>query len=255
MVRNLFGSAAVEPAVAAKNADRIIDIQRTIGLYFEPDLQALFIDWTWFIQFWNLFYGVFHFLVTFGALIWMYRCFPDRYRFWRRTGLVATVSALIGFAVFPLMPPRLLGSCGDYGACRADDPFVDTVLEVGGLWSFESAGFDAISNQYAAMPSLHIGWAFWCALLLVPRLQRGWAKVLAALYPVLTLFAIVVTANHYWIDGVGGVAVVALGYWISTRWEAAVAARTGITPKPDPGASVAGRLATTVEPGAAESDY
>jgi len=219
MVRNLFGSAAVEPAVAARNADRIIAIEEAIGLYVEADVQDVFIDYTAFIQFWNLFYGLFHFLVTFGALIWLFVRFPQDYRFWRRTGLVATTSALVGYAIFPLMPPRLLGDCGPYGACRSGERFVDTVLDVGGIWSFESSGFEAISNQYAAMPSLHIGWALWSALVLVPRLQHRWTQILGALYPLLTLFAIVVTANHYWIDGLGGVAVVAVGYGLSQAYE------------------------------------
>lgn len=218
-VRNEFGSAAVEPAAAAVNADRIIEIEEAMGLYIEADVQAAFIDWTAFIQFWNLFYGAFHFLVTFVALIWMYHRDPARYRFWRRAGLTATATALVGYATFPLMPPRLLGDCGPYGACRPNSPYVDTVSDVGGIWSFESSGMDAISNQYAAMPSLHIGWALWCALLLVPRLRTPWAKALAAAYPFLTLFAIVVTANHYWIDGLGGVAVIGFGWFISRAWE------------------------------------
>lgn len=218
-VRNEFGSTAVEPAVAARNADRIIDIEEAMGLYVEADIQAAFIDWTVFIQFWNLFYGAFHFLVTFVALIWMYHRDPGRYRFWRRTGLTATATAVVGYATFPLMPPRLLGDCGPYGACRPDSPYVDTVSDVGGIWSFESSGMEAISNQYAAMPSLHIGWALWCALLLVPRLRTRWARGLAAVYPLLTLFAIVVTANHYWIDGVGGVVVVGFGWAVSAAWE------------------------------------
>lgn len=231
MVRNLFGSAAVSPGVAAQNADYIIDIEKAMGLYIEADVQAIFIDATVFIQFWNLFYGAFHFLVTFVVLIWLYRRFPDEYRFWRRAGLIATASAVAGFAAFPLMPPRLLGNCGTYGACRPNELFVDTVIEVGGIWSFETSGLETISNQYAAMPSLHIGWALWCALILVPRLRSTPAKILAASYPLQTMFAIVVTANHYWIDGVGGVAVVGFGYLASLGYER-VTSGTGLTPDP-----------------------
>ncbi|MEM7094070.1 MAG: phosphatase PAP2 family protein [Actinomycetota bacterium] len=218
-VRNVFGSSAVAPEVAAENADWIIDVEEAMGLYIEPDVQAAFIDWTAFIQFWNLFYGVAHFLVTFVALIWLYHADPGRYRFWRRTGLVATAAAVVGYALFPLMPPRLLGDCGLYGACRPDSPYVDTAIEIGGLWSFESSGLEAVSNQYAAMPSLHIGWALWCTLILVPRLHSPWGKGAAIAYPFLTLFAIVVTANHYWIDGIGGVLVVAIGWAVSSWWE------------------------------------
>ena len=250
MVRNMFGSAAVEPEVAARNADWIIDIEKAMGLYIEADVQELFIDWTAFIQFWNLFYGLFHFLVTFGALIWLYRKFPEaEYRFWRRAGLIGTSSALIGFAVFPLMPPRLLGDCGPYGGCWPDQPYVDTVIEIGGLWSFESSGWETISNQYAAMPSLHIGWALWSALILVPRVRPLWAKLLAGSYPLLTLFGIVVTANHYWIDGLGGVVVIAFGYVVS-RWYDRSAWRTRITRKHSPNDSGLDEIGTSVGPGA-----
>ncbi|MEM8621800.1 MAG: phosphatase PAP2 family protein, partial [Actinomycetota bacterium] len=79
----------------------------------------------------------------------------------------------------------------------------------------------AISNQYAAMPSMHIGWATWCAIAVWPLLRRRWAKGLLLLYPAATLFCIVVTANHFWIDGVGGLLAFGLGAligWGMHRW-------------------------------------
>ena len=69
----------------------------------------------------------------------------------------------------------------------------------------------SISNQYAAMPSLHIGWSTWCAIALWPLLRRRWTKVLVLLYPATTLFCIVVTANHYWLDGIGGLVAFSIG--------------------------------------------
>ena len=79
----------------------------------------------------------------------------------------------------------------------------------GSPWSFDSGAMHKISNQYAAMPSLHFGWSAWCALVLISTLPRTWMKALAALYPFATTFSIVVTANHYWLDAVGG--AIALG--------------------------------------------
>jgi hypothetical protein len=72
-----------------------------------------------------------------------------------------------------------------------------------------------ISNQYAAMPSLHFCWSTWCALVLYPMANRRWLRVLVALYPVMTLFAIVVTANHFWLDAAGGAFVLACGYLVA----------------------------------------
>jgi hypothetical protein len=85
---------------------------------------------------------------------------------------------------------------------------------VGGLWSFDSKKLDSVSNQYAAMPSLHIGWSTWCMLVLLRFAKRRRTKILAVAYPILTLTAIVATANHYIIDAAGGLAIVGAGYLI-----------------------------------------
>ena len=87
---------------------------------------------------------------------------------------VTTASALIGFALYPLMPPRLLSNCASqYGACEPGHNYVDTLVDPGGLWSFESRTMEAISNQYAAMPSLHVAWAVWCTIGLYPRAEAA----------------------------------------------------------------------------------
>jgi hypothetical protein len=112
------------------------------------------------------------------------------------------------------MPPRLLCTC-PYGSGE-DYGFVDTLKDIGGLWSFDSGTMQKISNQYAAMPSLHFGWSSWSFLALRGRLRRPWARALITAYPLLTLFAIVVTANHYWLDAAGGAIVLAVGLGIAT---------------------------------------
>ena len=201
-IRNTQGSASVSEAKARGNAELVIDWERAIGLFQEHRIQDVFLDARWFIQFWNIFYGTAHFVVTAGALIWMFRAMKGRYPLMRNTLACTTALALIGFATFPLMPPRLLGQYG----------FVDTLAEIGGLWSFDSGTMQKISNQYAAMPSLHFAWSTWSAMVLVPLLKSTWAKALAIAYPVMTLFAIVVTANHYWLDAVGGAVVLGVGY-------------------------------------------
>lgn len=201
-VRNTQGSAAVSARVARENAEAIIDMERALGLFQEHRIQSWFLDDRWFIQFWNVFYGTAHFVVTAAALVFMFRTLKGRYPLWRNTLACTTALALIGFATFPLMPPRLLDAYG----------FVDTLVHYGGLWSFDSGAMQKISNQYAAMPSLHFAWSAWSALVLLQLLRARWARWLAISYPFLTLFAIVVTANHYWLDAVGGAVVLAAGY-------------------------------------------
>ena len=209
-VRNQFGSAdGANAEQAFTNAKRVIGFERFFGLYQEERIQDWFLDWEGFIDFWNVFYGTFHFVVTAFCIVWLFRRFPERYVQWRTTLAATTALALIGFAFFPLLPPRLLSA--SYG-------FVDTLRVYGGLWSFDSGAMSKVSNQYAAMPSLHFAWSAWCACVLFPTLKRPWLKALALAYPALTLFAIVVTGNHYWIDAVGGAVVLGLGYLAGRLW-------------------------------------
>jgi hypothetical protein len=177
-----------------------------------------------------------HFLVTFVALVWLFRRAPERYRLWRNTLVLTTCLAVIGFAAYSLMPPRLLDDPGEFGGCQLEAPeaakaappgarsapgcdrygYVDTIARYGGWISFGNEGMKDVSNQYAAMPSMHIGWATWSTLVLLPMLRRRWSKALAVLYPFITLACIVVTANHYWIDGVGGLVCLAAGFGLAS---------------------------------------
>jgi hypothetical protein len=228
-VRNRFGSAGgpsgQSNAIAYGHATDVINVEKFFGLFQEQRLQHWYLSLPGhgFIQFWNVFYGSAHFIVTAVALIWLYRRDPDRYPRWRNALAATTVLALIGFASFSLMPPRLLnapGPPGGYGPpVAAQAPqygFVDTLEEYGGLWSFDSGTLKSISNQYAAMPSLHIGWSTWVALVLFPLVRRRWAKGLVVLYPFLTFFCIVVTANHYWLDAAGGLLTLSVGLALAT---------------------------------------
>lgn len=210
MIRNQFGSAAVSKAAALSNAELVISIERALGSFHEETVQQLFLGADWFIRSWNIFYGSFHFVVTAVALIFLFRHGPDRYVRWRTTLAATTGLALVGFAFFPLLPPRLLPE--SYG-------FIDTLANFGGLWSFDSESMKAVSNQYAAMPSLHFGWSSWSSFVLWRYVRRGWTRALVIAYPIATLFAIVVTANHFWLDAAGGALVLGVGYMIGRWWE------------------------------------
>ncbi len=237
--RNLFGSNKIAadgiPDQAFTNAERVIQFERWLGLFHEETVQDWFLPYRTFIQFWNIYYGVLHFAVTVGVFILLYVKRADVFPQWRNTLAAMTSLAIVGFAWFPLMPPRLLDK-----PCPAVDPsqyggacipsrfrgpggfgFVDTLAEYGGPWSFDSDAMASISNQYAAMPSLHIGWSTWCAIAVWPLLSRRRTKAVLLLYPAATLFCIVVTANHYWLDGVGGLLAFGIGSllgWGLHRW-------------------------------------
>jgi hypothetical protein len=136
---------------------------------------------------------------------------------WRNTLAFTTLIALIGFASFSLMPPRLLDSTGEFGPLPAqnqerDFGFEDTLADYPTFWSFDSEALKDVSNQYAAMPSLHSAWAVWTTLVLLPMVRRRWLRALVVLHPVATVFCILVTANHYWLDALGGLAILGAGF-------------------------------------------
>jgi membrane-associated phospholipid phosphatase len=135
-------------------------------------------------------------------LILLFFRFPSHYRLWRNTLAFTTGLALIGFYFFPLLPPRLL---------PPQYHFVDTLRTIGGLWNFSSGAVNDVSNQYASMPSLHTAWSAWCALVVISMVKPWWGK-LALLYPAVTIFCIVVTANHYFSDAIAGLALLGVSY-------------------------------------------
>jgi hypothetical protein len=203
-IRDLVG---VSRADAFRNARQIIDWQQCLGIYHEGTTQDWFLPYPWFIGFWNLFYGSIHFAAPIVTLVALYHFDPGRYVRWRNTFLLILLVALVGFWFYPLMPPRLLPS--SFG-------FVDTRL------TYFTIGKPVPHAQetgaiYAAMPSLHIAWATWAAFALWPLVRPYWARALLVSYPVLMLFAIVVTANHYFLDAVGAWIVLAVAYALA-RW-------------------------------------
>lgn len=206
-IRNV---SSANPSRAFENAQRLIDWQRTIGLWHELRMQQWALDATPLIVAANYFYGSVYIGATLFALVFLYRRFPDDYPLWRNTLLIGTLLGLIGFATFPLMPPRLLDTLGGahYG-------FVDTLVKYPTFWSFDSEGMKTISNQFAAMPSLHCGWAMWGAALFYPRVRTWWARSLALAYPIVTIIVVVITGNHYLLDAVGGAVIFILGYAIA----------------------------------------
>jgi hypothetical protein len=108
--------------------------------------------------------------------------------------------ALVGFYFLPLAPPRLMPG------------FVDTVVAHHTWGSLASANVASLANQYAAMPSMHIGWSLWSGIAVLLYAQRRWARVLGLLYPLATLVAVVSTGNHYLLDAAGGALTLACGY-------------------------------------------
>lgn len=201
--RNTNEASASE---AFEHAKEIIRIEKALFIYIEQPIHEFFLRAEWLIVGANYFYGSLHFVATIFALCWVFFKDPNRYSRVRLTIVLSTVIALIGFIIYPLMPPRLLPE--SYG-------FVDTLAKYPTIWSFNSEQFATISNQYAAMPSVHIIWSSWCVYALYPYVKKSWMKILLVGYPCTTFFVIIVTSNHFILDAVFGLLILGTGYLAS----------------------------------------
>jgi hypothetical protein len=211
-VRDLRGERPVSVFQATTNAHRVIRFERWFGLFHEANIQHWALHYRELIRLCDDYYGTIHFVAVVGVLLLLFFRYPYRFRLWRNTLAITTGLALIGFSFFPLMPPRLL---------PPGYHFVDTLKVVGGLWNFSEGPVSDVSNQYAAMPSLHTSWAAWCALAVIPLIRPWWGKVLVVLYPLATIFCIIVTANHYIADVLAGLALLGVSYLLAkvvTSW-------------------------------------
>lgn len=205
LVRN---AVPEQKAAALRNADWIWSLEHTVGLAFEETVNQAVNSVTWLIVSMNYYYATLHFVVTIGVLVWLFRRHPGRYAATRLVLFATTAVALLGYYLFPLAPPRLMNGGG----------FIDTVMLHQTWGSMASGNFKHMSNQYAAMPSMHIGWSLWCGLTICALATAPWAKILGLLYPVATLVVIVATANHFWLDAVGGMVCLSFGIALSYAW-------------------------------------
>jgi hypothetical protein len=141
-----------------------------------------------------------HFAVTLGLLGWLWYRRPDIYRPLRNILVLINVLGFIVFWLYPMAPPRMLAGLG----------FQDIVATTHAFGSWHTGALASAANQLAAMPSLHLAWATWCALVLWRLSARRSVRVMAVLYPCLTAVVVLATGNHYLTDVVAGVATTAL---------------------------------------------
>ncbi|MFF8912708.1 phosphatase PAP2 family protein [Streptomyces sp. NPDC015032] len=205
LVRNAVPEQKTE---ALRNADRIWSVETHLGIAVEQAVNHAANSVTWLIVSMNYYYATLHFVVTVCVLVWLFHRHPGRYAAARLALFATTAVALLGYYLFPLAPPRLMNGAH----------FIDTVLVHQTWGSMASGNFKNMSNQYAAMPSMHIGWSLWCGLTVFALASAPWARVLGLLYPAATLIVIVSTANHFWLDALGGMMCLAIGYAASYAW-------------------------------------
>ncbi|MFG2309751.1 bifunctional glycosyltransferase 87/phosphatase PAP2 family protein [Streptomyces sp. NPDC048566] len=226
------GTNAGGRATAERHGDRILAVERFLGIDIERGVNRTVSTIGFLRDFFDFYYASFHFLVPLAVLAVLYVRRPADYR-WARSALgFATLLALVGFWLYPLAPPRLMPGLG----------VIDTVHGVQDFSKPDYGTLTALTNQYAAMPSLHFGWSLWCGLVVAVLARRWWVKALGLLHPLFTVSAIVATGNHWVLDAVGGAAVVAAGFGLTHLLQGPRArtpvppARTGSTPSPVPAA-------------------
>jgi hypothetical protein len=183
---------------AYANAVRIWHWERVLALPSEADVQRLLMSSHALIRAANVYYAWLHFTAMIIFLLWIYLFRPAHYVPLRR--LVATVTgiALVVHLTFPLAPPRL-----------SPGPHLIDTATVFGPSVYGPPSDDSLTNQYAAMPSLHVGWALIIAIGLI-RTSRGRWRFAWLLYPACTFAVVVGTANHYWLDGLVAIVIVAI---------------------------------------------
>lgn len=196
------GSNSAGRARAEEHGHQILDLERVLHLDIEHAVNHAVVKIGWLREFFDFYYTSFHFIVPLTVLGLLYWRRPVDYR-WARAGLgFATLLALVGFWLYPLAPPRLMPDLG----------IIDTVHGVQDFTQPDYGTLTALTNQYAAMPSLHFGWSLWCGLVIAVIAPKTWMKAVGLLHPLFTASAIVATGNHWVLDAAGGALVVGAGF-------------------------------------------
>ena len=193
-----------QASIARQHGMSIQHLQDVLHLNWELSFNRFVGAHAWLAQPMDYYYSTLHFLITPAVMIWLFVRRSHIYRGARTVLVTTTLLALLGFYLYPTAPPRLLPNL-DY---------TDTLLKFHTWGSLANPEIAEHSNQFAAMPSLHIGWALWCGVAIWVCARRRWVRVLGLLYPVGTLVVIVGTANHFILDAVGGALVLMLAFGI-----------------------------------------
>jgi hypothetical protein len=195
LVRGLVDGRAAE---AFDNARQVIRLERDLGLFIEPSVNAWASAHTVINDFVAWMYMNSHFAVTTFALAWLYLRRNERFYFVRNMFMVAMGLALVGYMVVPTAPPRMLPEWG----------FSDSVAAFTGV-DHDTGSAGVLFNPFAAIPSMHVAFSLMLGVTMAQVTRRRWARALWYAYSPLVTFVVIATANHWWFDGFLG-AVVAL---------------------------------------------
>jgi len=180
-------------AKATWNAYKVISLEQTLHVFIEPGVQAWVNHKKWLMDIADSSYLNAHYVCTIGALVWIYLRRNDSFYFVRNMFMVAMAFALIGYALYPTAPPRLMPEWG----------FTDSIQQFTGI-TVEHGPSSALLNLYAAIPSMHVCFALMIGWPMARLVKNPAAMVLWAIYPVFITFVVIATGNHYLTDVVLG---------------------------------------------------
>jgi hypothetical protein len=215
------GIAAGRESVAFAHARTVMHLEQRTGLFREMGIQTWVLTEPFVTRFLNVVYAYTHMASLIIFLVWVYCFHPERYHRYRNTFLVLLVAGLTIYIVYPLAPPRLFPYTG----------FVDTLKLYSGI-NYDQPSVAMLYNPFAAMPSLHVGFALYVGIGLIRIGKQLLYWVVGILYPLLMATAVVATANHYILDALAGSILTVLAYllvphvsaWIAGRRDSAAVA-------------------------------
>jgi hypothetical protein len=188
---------------AFENAAALVRVEQGLGIFWEVQLQSLVLSHQIFIDLANWVYIWGHIPVVGALVLWLFLFRREHFARYRNALLISGAIGLVFFVTLPTAPPRLLAEAG----------FVDTVTEHSRAYRVLQP--EAFVNQYAALPSLHFGWNLLVACAVFALTRNRLARAFSLVMPVAMLGGIVLTANHYILDGVLGGAVALIALWLS----------------------------------------
>jgi membrane-associated phospholipid phosphatase len=204
LYRLVRGFVDGQAGLAFENARTVVDVERSLGLFFEPGLQAWARGEEWLLLAANWMYVNSHFVVTTTFLIWLYIARNHAFYYVRNMFMVAMGLALAGYMLYPTAPPRFLPEWG----------FSDTVAAWVGQGAENSA--DVLYNPFAAIPSMHVAFALMISIPAIFLVRTRLLKALWGAYPAVVTFVVMVTGNHFWIDAALGALVAAVSAWAAS---------------------------------------
>ena len=215
-VRGLMDSKA---SLAEEHARHLISLERWLGIFHEPQIQQWTLEQDWLVRVVNSIYIYGHWPVLVSTLVWLLWKRRDQFPIYRSALLISGAIGLVFFVLFPMAPPRFL----------PDQGFVDTVtLHTNAYRVLQPPSF---TNQYAAMPSLHVGWNLLMGIAIFTTTRNRFWRAFAIAMPLAMYLATILTANHYIMDGIVGSLVALTGLAIAFRISAPTPAEE---PLPEP---------------------